>query len=289
MADAKCYTKSDELVLLTRFWGQMEEKMVQIIFSDIDGTLINRDYQVTAATRNSIVKAVQQGMVFVPVSARMPDAIQPIIQSIGISSPIISYNGALIQDQEGEVLASLPMQTQLALDICQFVEGHYPDIAWNIYSYQNWYAMDRQHEWIAREEAIVGLVSQEKSLSDLTDLKEVHKVLLMGDPEQIPSLEKELKKNFPELSIAQSAPYFIEIMAAGIEKGQAVRTFSDHLGVPLSETIAFGDNYNDLDMLKTVGKGYVMANGPVAVQEAIGQVTADHNQDGIAQVLDTYL
>ena len=116
--------------------------MVQIIFSDIDGTLINRDYQVTAATRNSIVKAVQQGMVFVPVSARMPDAIQPIIQSIGISSPIISYNGALIQDQEGEVLASLPMQTQLALDICQFVEGHYPEIDWNIYSYQNWYAMD---------------------------------------------------------------------------------------------------------------------------------------------------
>ena len=92
--------------------------MVQIIFSDIDGTLINSDYQVTAATRASIVKAVQQGMVFVPVSARMPDAIQPIIQSIGISSPIISYNGALIQDQEGEVLASLPMQTQLALDIC---------------------------------------------------------------------------------------------------------------------------------------------------------------------------
>ena len=228
-------------------------------------------------------------MLFVPVSARMPDAIQPIIQSIGISSPIISYNGALIQDRDHQVIASLTMQTELALAVCGFVQSDYPDIAWNIYSYHDWYAMDRQHEWIAREEAIVGLVSQEKSLSDLTDLKEVHKVLLMGDPEQIPSLEKELKKNFPELSIAQSAPYFIEIMAAGIEKGQAVRTFSDHLGVPLSETIAFGDNYNDLDMLKMVGKGYVMANGPAAVQEAIGQVTADHNQDGIAQVLDTYL
>ena len=109
--------------------------MVQVIFSDIDGTLINSAFQVTERTKTSIKKAVQNGMLFVPVSARMPDAIQPIIQSIGISSPIISYNGALIQDQEGEVLASLPMQTQLALDICQFVEGHYPDIAWNIYSY----------------------------------------------------------------------------------------------------------------------------------------------------------
>lgn len=111
----------------------------------------------------------------------------------------------------------------------------------------------------------------------------------MGDPEQISSLEKKLKKNFPELSIAQSAPYFIEIMAAGIEKGQAVRTFAAYLGVPLAETIAFGDNFNDLDMLKTVGKGFVMGNGPLAVQEAIGYVTDDHDYDGIAKVLERYL
>ena len=123
----------------------------------------------------------------------------------------------------------------------------------------------------------------------LGQLDGVHKVLLMGDPEQISSLEKELKKNFPELSIAQSAPYFIEIMAAGIEKGQAVRTLAAYLGVPLAETIAFGDNFNDLDMLKTVGKGYVMSNGPLAVQEAIGHVTDDHDHDGIAKVLDRYL
>lgn len=69
--------------------------MVQVIFSDIDGTLINSAFQVTERTKTSIKKAVPNGMLFVPVSARMPDAIQPIIQSIGISSPIISYNGGL--------------------------------------------------------------------------------------------------------------------------------------------------------------------------------------------------
>ena len=263
--------------------------MVKIIFSDIDGTLINSAFQVTERTKIAIKKAVQNGMVFVPVSARMPEAIEPIIASIGIDSPIISYNGALIQDRDHQVIASLTMQTELALAVCGFVQSDYPDIAWNIYSYHDWYAMDRQHEWIVREEKIVGLDAKESSLPSLGQLDGVHKVLLMGDPEQIPSLEKELKKNFPELSIAQSAPYFIEIMAAGIEKGQAVRTLAAYLGVPLAETIAFGDNFNDLDMLKTVGKGYVMSNGPLAVQEAIGHVTDDHNHDGIAEVLDRYL
>lgn len=124
--------------------------MVQVIFSDIDGTLINSAFQVTERTKTSIKKAVQNGMLFVPVSARMPDAIQPIIQSIGISSPIISYNGALIQDRDHQVIASLTMQTELALAVCGFVQSDYPEIAWNIYSYHDWYTMDRQHEWIVR-------------------------------------------------------------------------------------------------------------------------------------------
>ena len=263
--------------------------MVQIIFSDVDGTLINRHFQVTQKTKTSIQKAVGQGMVFVPVSARMPEAIKPIIETIGISSPIISYNGALIQSQEGDILASFTMQTKLAVEICLFVQETYPDIAWNMYSYHQWYSMDKQHEWVAREESIVGVESKEKKLSDLSDITEVHKVLLMGEPTVIAPLERELKRRYPDLSIAQSAPYFIEIMVTGIEKGKAVRIFSDYLGVSLAETIAFGDNYNDLDMLKTVGKGYVMANGPVEVQKAIGHVTADHNQDGIAKILNTYL
>lgn len=263
--------------------------MIQLIFSDIDGTLLNSAFLVTERTKKAIKKAVQNGKVFVPISARMPEAIEPIIASIGITSPIISYNGALIQHEDGQVMNSLTMQTELAVAICRFIQEGYPDIAWNVYSYHDWYAMDRQHEWVIREEMIVGLQSKESNLSALSHLKEVHKILLMGEPEQMVSLEKELKKAFPGLSIAQSAPYFIEIMAAGIEKGQTVRTFADYLGVPLGNTIAFGDNFNDLGMLKIVGKGYVMGNGPVAVQKSIGRVTDDHDHDGIAKVLERYL
>lgn len=263
--------------------------MIKIIFSDIDGTLINSEFQVTEKTKNSIQRAVNQGIIFVPVSARMPEAIKPIMDSIGITSPIISYNGALIQNQGEETIASHPMETQTAQEICRFVQQEYPKIAWNVYSFHSWYAMNRQHEWVAREEEIVGLESKEASLLDLANLEAVHKVLLMGEPKGIAALENDLKKRYSDLSISQSAPYFIEVMAKGIEKGQAVRTFTDYLDVDRTATIAFGDNYNDLDMLKTVGKGFVMSNGPAAVREAIGNVTADNNHDGIAEILDTYL
>ncbi|EAO69996.1 hydrolase, haloacid dehalogenase-like family, partial [Streptococcus agalactiae 515] len=56
-------------------------------------------------------------------------------------------------------------------------------------------------------------------------------------------LENTLKAQYPHLSIAQSAPYFIEIMAPGIEKGKSAKTLADYLDISLADSIAFGDNY----------------------------------------------
>lgn len=75
-------------------------------------------------------------------------------------------------------------------------------------------------------------------------------------------------------------------MASGITKGKAVTELATSYGVELGDTIAFGDNFNDLDMLQTVGKGYVMGNAPTDLKSLIGDVTTDNNHDGIAEVLE---
>lgn len=263
--------------------------MVEIIFSDIDGTLINDDYQVTPKTQDWIRKAVQEGLCFVPVSARMPEAIRPIISSMGLEMPIISYNGALIQDEHQKIIVSQTLSSQIATDICLFVEDTTPTIAWNVYSYGRWLAQAKENFWIEREIGIVHVQPERVEVSAVQELDAVHKLLLMGEPERIAPLERELKNRYPQLSITKSAPFFIEIMAQGIVKSQAVAVWADYLQVDLSETIAFGDNYNDLEMLEAVGKGYVMGNAPQEVQEKIGAVTADNNHDGIAEVLEKIL
>lgn len=260
-----------------------------IIFSDIDGTLINKDLVVTPRTRKALVRAIEQGHIFVPVSARMPEAIKPLLADFLPHTPIISYNGALIQDEKGRVIDSQAMPVSDALSLCHYLEEQSPEVAWNIYSGSHWFSQDRKNYWISREERVVGLNSEEIPLEKISELPEVHKLLLMGEPEVIETLENELKVRYPQLSIARSLPYYIEVMASGIEKGRAVTLFAESYGVALSDTIAFGDNFNDLDMLKVVGKGYVMANGPKEVQEAIGTVTSDHNHDGIAEVLEMWV
>lgn len=263
--------------------------MIKIIFSDIDGTLINSDFQVTPRTKKAIKKATDQGLIFVPVSARMPEAIIPIINSIDITSPIISYNGALVSDSDGTILSSTPMSTNLAREIAELIEKHQPKIAWNVYSHSTWLAQTKESSWIEREENIVGVKSKRVAIDSINSLPEVHKLLLMGDPDVITPFERELKRRYPQLSIAKSAPYFIEIMAQGITKSHAIKVFGKNRQIDMADTIAFGDNYNDLDMLKTVGQGYVMGNAPDDIKEIIGQVTADNNHDGIATVLENMI
>ncbi|MGT2833251.1 Cof-type HAD-IIB family hydrolase [Streptococcus halotolerans] len=263
--------------------------MVKIIFSDIDGSLITDELVVTKRTQEALVKAVEKGIYFVPVSARMPEAIKPIIKDFLPKTPIISYNGAFIQDENGEEIDSSPMPIEDGVKICRYLEEAHPTIAWNVYSGEKWLSQDRSNQWIAREEDVVGISSQESNLEDVGHLSDIHKLLLMGNPDEILVVEDVLKERYPDLSIAKSYPYYLEIMASGIQKGRAVEQLSEHYGIAMSETIAFGDNFNDLDMLEAVGQGYVMANGPEAVKQAIGNVVADNNSDGIAEVLENIL
>ena len=187
----------------------------------------------------------------------MPEAIKPIVADFLPQIPIISYNGAFIQDEKWKALASSPMQKTEGLAICDLVETSYPELAWNVYSADRWLSQSRQNQWILREEEVVGITSQEANEEVLEGLSEIHKLLIMGEPEQILDLEETLLARYPDLSIAKSYPYYLEIMAKGIQKGRAVEKLAQHYGIAMDDTIAFGDNFNDLDKLKAVGQGYV--------------------------------
>lgn len=86
--------------------------MARIVFSDIDGTLLTDDKRVTEKTEQAVKGLVQQGIPFVLVSARMPEAIYPITEAMGVKIPLISYSGALVLTEEGETLYSLTMKAE---------------------------------------------------------------------------------------------------------------------------------------------------------------------------------
>ena len=83
--------------------------------------------------------------------------------------------------------------------------------------------------------------------------------------------------------------FFYEIMPIGVEKGASLVEMANFLGFDIKDTIAFGDERNDLEMLDAAGVGVVMANAPDLVKTHGDFITKSNDEDGIAYYLDKFL
>ena len=259
---------------------------VRAVFSDVDGTLLNSSHRVTKRTREWIHRSMDRDIPFVIVSARSPSGIYPIMKRNDLTCALISYSGALIMDRDRNVLYSKEIERGLAERIEQYFVRKAFDMTWCIYSGDDWLSPDRTDPRILREEEIVEARSVEGSVRDLASGRGVNKFLCICAPGTILTVEEEVKKAFPEVAVVKSSDILLEIMAKGISKAEAVKRFCGHLGIPPEKTVAFGDNFNDAEMLVVVGRGYVMGNAPAEILERFAYHTADNDHDGIADVLE---
>ena len=96
--------------------------MVQVIFSDVDGTLLNSRHQLTPLNRTVIQAVQRQGVPFVIVSARSPSGVATILRENGLRCPVVCYSGALMLDESGALLFHQGFSAQEARRILRFVE-----------------------------------------------------------------------------------------------------------------------------------------------------------------------
>lgn len=197
-----------------------------IVFSDVDGTLLNSRHEITPYTRQAIEGLHQKGVPFVIISARSPGGIYPIVEQYGLHCAVVAYSGALILDENRRVLAHRGMPKALAGELLACIEALPYDLTWCIYSFDQWLVKDRSHPRIMREESIVKAQSCAGTLRDVT-AGEVHKIMCICDPAQTAQVEAAVKAAFPQLSVVKSSDILLEIMAPGITKAAAVQTLCD--------------------------------------------------------------
>lgn len=259
----------------------------KMVFSDIDGTLLNSQHQISEPTTAKILELQTRGVPFVLVSARPPVGVRLIQEQIGLAAPMISYSGALVVDQDNKVLSDIALNREVALDIYHCVCSEFPDICCSLYAGEDWIVNDRNNPWVAEEEKIVKSNAKALDIEGyLQQSKSIHKYLLMGEPDSIVKLENRLKEKFSGLTIAMSNPNYLEVMNEQASKSAGVRTLCDAYGVGLHEVLAFGDGMNDIDMLKAVNNSYAMGNAPQSVKDHAAYVTADNDHEGLLRALE---
>lgn len=256
--------------------------MIKIIFSDIDGTFLKDDKSFTDLHAKAIKSVVARGLQFVFVSARMPEAIYPITDAIGMAhTPVISYGGGLALTENEEVIFDKKISADDAKNILAEMKRSWQDITINYYTGRRWFveAIDKRVQF----EMDITQATAEVATFDGLLSKNIfpNKILVMCEPTTCEEMERVLGEKFPTLNVVRSAKFLLEIMDKTVSKATGIEVMLKHYGVALDEAIAFGDNYNDVEMLELIPQSVVMANAPEAVKKLAASVTDSNEDSGI--------
>lgn len=259
----------------------------KIVFSDIDGTVLNSKHELLASTIEAVQKLALKNIPFVLVSARMPKAMKLILDEMNVKMPMISYGGALVLDEQNQILHDDKINKLDTKAIIDEIELLWPDdVVINYYSDDNWFVKDEDNKAVKREENITNVKASQADFKELIN-KDIlpNKILCMTKANISSKIEAVLQEKFPQLNIVRSSDILIEIMNKDVSKANGIEVILHHLNMIPAQAIAFGDNYNDLDMLDFIGLGVAMGNAPDDVKKIAFAVTEDNNRDGICKFL----
>lgn len=262
----------------------------KLICLDIDGTLLDVNRSLSDKTKQ-IFSQLDNEVVVILCSSRMPSAMKYLQIGLGIERyPQICYNGGLIVNETGEVLynQSTPMECLTLLREHDFASKC------NISLYHNddWYT-DKKDYWTDREinntrvEPILRPFKESyKSLSAANASPQ--KIMCMGDKEIIDDTVAALDSNNIDVNHYRSKDTYLEISARATNKALALDQLMK-LKFPhilQSEVIAFGDNYNDIDLIQFAGCGVAMGNGRAELKAVSDRITLSNKEDGVALVVE---
>ncbi len=269
---------------------------MKILFLDLDGTLLNDDKEITQGNRAALQKAIEMGHRVVITTGRPLPSAKIQNEHLGLTGQgcyIIAYNGGVIYDcGAGKPIYEnyLPADVALrAVRVCNSINVH-------AQTYDDTHILvEPNHNPIAVEKYshFSGLPYRQVDTFEGNIGESVPKVLVISYGDR-PALEKasELLREAlaGEADCFFSSKSFMEVVAPGLNKGSAIIRLCGLLGVPVADSIACGDQENDILMLKTAGLGVAMANAIDAAKAAADYITVnDNNHDAIAEVVGKFL
>ncbi|MCM0060536.1 MAG: Cof-type HAD-IIB family hydrolase [Algoriphagus sp.] len=259
------------------------------ICSDIDGTLLNSERSLSE-NLISIVSSIPSEIPFFLASARMPAAMRHLLHDLNRpKEPIIAYNGALVLDAKGNELESIAIPIYLVEEIVLLAKEH--SLHLSLLFGEEWHTLNEDYFALREIEntKVVPFWTDPLVVIELWKAHNhgAHKVMCMGDPAKIALLYQTLLQRFGgQLHLYKSKDTYLEIAPKPISKATGLKKILEHgYGIGLDEVVAFGDGYNDIDLLQQVGWGVAVENAFPEVKAVANEITKHHKEDGVASTL----
>jgi Cof subfamily protein (haloacid dehalogenase superfamily) len=256
----------------------------RLIVSDLDGTLLGSDHRLHDETVDVLRQLHGQGHHVALASGRHYHDMRVFRDQLAIPAHLISTNGAYVHDPNDTLLAAhhvAPEHAQALIDLTRP-----PQVRLNIYRESGWH-IDAEAPHLLSLHASTGFRYEVVPPTEM-DTDGVGKVLYLGDPAALKQLEAQAQEAHGDaLHITYSTVDSLEIMARGVNKGVALSSLLERLGLTAADCLAFGDNLNDTEMLDLAGEAQVMANAHPALFDRVtgAERIGHHGEAAVAQWL----
>ena len=264
---------------------------IRLIALDIDGTIIGDEHEIAERTLRAVRAAMDRDVAVSLVTGRMVSSAMRFATDLGLTGPIVGYQGGLIRAMPlpdtrrlGKLLLHTPLPAEAARSILVWtrargLDPHVNHLERFILRADDPRADDYSAFMGARAELVPDLL-------EAID-HPVTKILAVGEPPVPVEVAPLARAEFAgRADVTISHPRFLEFVAPGVSKGRAIRFLARRLRIPLGATLAIGDQWNDLEMIAEVGHGTAMPSAPPEIRSAARYVAAPLEDDGAARMIE---
>ncbi|MFA0115323.1 Cof-type HAD-IIB family hydrolase [Vibrio sp. 10N.261.46.E11] len=265
---------------------------VKIVASDLDGTLLAPNHQLSDFTKQTLTKLHGQGYTFVFATGRHHVDVAGIRKQTGIPAYMITSNGARVHDQDDNLMYAKNLPVDLVQSVVDVLKQD-PEIFIHIYMNDEW-LLNREDETMKNFHDQTGFTYRLYDV-DNAPTEGIAKIFCTHpnqEHEHLVPFEDKLNEQFGDkLNIAFSTPWCLEVMAAEVSKGDALQAVAQSIDLELENCIAFGDGMNDVELLSMAGKGLVMGTSHEKVLKALphNEIIGSNADDAVAHYLEKHL
>lgn len=280
--------------------------LIKCIATDMDGTLLNASQEVSEENKLAIQAAQEQGLDFLVATGRSYHDLRYVLNKVDIRCPAICLNGAEIRDEEGNIEFGIGLDEMTAEKVAYVLDN--ADMYYELYTSNGTYTTNYEKgiqavmdiyltanpsievsELKKRvekrfEKRLIKIVNDFDGVFGVEDITTYKFFGFSRDQSLLVNVSKRLEQ-IDGITVTASGRQNIEITHKDAKKGNALKRYTEKRGISLEETMAFGDNYNDLSMLELVGHSVAMGNAETEIKESCCYVTGLNTENGVAEVI----
>ncbi|MGF9891570.1 Cof-type HAD-IIB family hydrolase [Priestia megaterium] len=283
---------------------------MKLICLDMDGTTLSSANEISKENIEAIRKAQDEGHIVMVLSGRAPESINATLEKYDLSCPIGGSNGTAVY-ADGKLLELTSLsKSQNKASASELDKEFVPYKIYTnkgIYVPQDW---EKRLETVLSSGEIPSKYYKNENFERMTKIPNeaegiqffdsvqtlinddnivIQKFFILSlDPVQKDRLQDSLQK-IEDTYITTSSPFNLEVMNIKGNKGSGLKVMAEYFGIPLEDTVAIGDQFNDIPMFEVAGLAIAMGNAEKEVKELSDVITLTNDENGVAYAIHKYI